>query len=255
MHSSRPTPPEPSFSEKAMSIFKSPSLLAMLVGGVILALGVPYLALRTLPGITNPITGEATAPTGNLNAGIDFEELNGLPSDLAQSASAILSQEEGALPSELIELPEPSGFGLTYPVREVAESEQPGFTWAAFAPGPYKVIVKDQANKVLASVPNIPYPNFVMPVKLERGATYTWEVTALNGETQSASFIVLGQEELGQWAAVRKQFKESHLALGLAAEELGMLSTAEREYKELARQFPNAEAPARLLANVLSLRE
>ncbi len=54
---------------------------------------------------------------------------------------------------------------------------------------------------------------------------------------------------------MRKQFKESHLALGLAAEELGMLSTAEREYKELARQFPNAEAPARLLANVLSLRE
>lgn len=255
MHSSHTPPPEPSFSEKAVSFFKSPSLLVMLVGGVILVLGVPYLALRTLPGIANPVTGETTSPTGNPNAGIDFEELNGLPRDLAPGASAILSQEESQMPPVLSELPEPSGFGLIYPVSEAAESEQPSFSWTAFAPAPFKAVVKDRANQVIASVPNIPYPSFLVPVKLTRGAIYTWEITASNGEVQSASFIVLGEEELTQWSAVRRQFKESHLALGLAAEELGMLSTAEREYKELARQFPNAEAPARLLANVLSLRE
>ncbi len=254
MHSSRPTPPEPSLGEKVGSIFRSPMLLTMLVAGVALVLGVPYLALRTLPGIANPVTGEVAAK-GNPNVGIDFQELNNLPGDLAAGASTILEQEQGVMPQPLIGLPEPSGFGLIYPVNEVVETEQPALTWNFFAPAPFKIVVKDKANQVIASAQNISAPNFVMPMKLNRGETYSWEVTASNGETQSASFVLITTEELEDWQMVRKQFKESHLALGLAAEELGMLSTAEREYQELARQFPNAEVPARLLANVLSLRE
>jgi hypothetical protein len=72
---------------------------------------------------------------------------------------------------------------------------------------------------------------------------------------QTAQFVVLSLEQTAAWQRVRSQFAQSHLALGLVAEQLGMLSVAEREYQELGRQFPNAEAPARLLENVQALRD
>src|SRR5262249_17857722 len=107
---------------------------------------------------------------------------------------------------------------------------------------------------VVASAQNVPRTIFVAP-KLSPGATYTWEVTAANGEKESAQFILLTAEQTASWQRVRSQFSQSHLALGLVAEQLGMLTIAEREYQELGRQFPKAEAPARLLENVQALRD
>ncbi len=48
------------------------------------------------------------------------------------------------MPQLLVDLPEPSGFGLIYPVNEAAESDQPALTWNFFAPAPFKVVVKDK---------------------------------------------------------------------------------------------------------------
>ncbi|MEP6960681.1 MAG: hypothetical protein ABI995_01285 [Acidobacteriota bacterium] len=255
MHSSRPKPPEPSFRAKAVDFARSPVLVLMLLAGLVLVLGVPYLALRTLPGINNPITGEPPAPTGNPNLGIDFQELEGLPPELAGGAKVILSQEEPQTPEPLKDLPEPDGSGLTYPVSESVESTRPTLTWTNFAPGPFKLELADRANKPVVTSAAVQITNFVVPKDLVRGATYTWRVTAANGESQAASFIVLTEEQVGDWQGVRLQFKESHLVLGTVAEQLGMLSRAEREYQEFSKAFPQAEAPARLLANVLALRE
>src|SRR3954465_3183259 len=97
---------------KFSDIAKSPLLMAMLLGGIALVIGVPYLALQTLPGIANPITGETAAPEGAPNPGVDFQELATLPEDLQQSARVILSEEESVMPEPLLELPEPTGFGL-----------------------------------------------------------------------------------------------------------------------------------------------
>ncbi|MEO5924458.1 MAG: hypothetical protein ABIR70_11585 [Bryobacteraceae bacterium] len=239
------------FSEMA----KSPMLIAMLVAGVALVIGVPYLALQTFPGFTNPITGEPPAPKGDPNAGIDFQELATLPDELQQSASVILSQEEPVKPESLLELAEPTGFGLIYPVSEAVDTLQPTFSWNLFAPGPFKLEVRDRAGAVLVSVPNLPNVTYVMSKKLEPGATYSWKVTASNNEYQDAAFIVMTAEDTIEWLRVRSEMKASHLGLGLMAEHYGLLSTAEREYTELTRQFPNAEAPARLLANVIALRD
>jgi hypothetical protein len=231
-------------------------LMLMLVLGVGLVIGVPYLALKTLPQVENPVTGEVAAPTGNPNLGIDFDELNNLPPDLSAGAAVILSQQEEAmLPEPLMDLPEASGIGPVYPVTETIESTQPTLSWNLFERPPFKVLVKDKGNKVVAQAQNLFNTSWVMQGKLNPGETYMWEVTASNGETQSAAFIVLTTEQVAEWQRIRAQFGQSPLALGLAAEQFGMLTVAEREYQELARQFPRAEAPARLLANVLSLRE
>jgi hypothetical protein len=240
---------------KFSDILKSPMSLAMLVIGAALVLGVPYWALQTLPGISNPVTGEAPAPKGDPNAGINFDELSTLPEELAQSAAVILSQEEGVLPEPLLDLPEASGFGLIYPVTEATDTVQPTLSWTLFAPGPFKIVVKDKAGEVVTTAQNIPNTAMVLPKKLNPGATYSWQVTASNNETQDASFVVMSTENVAELQRARKDFPQSHLALGLLAEHFGLLSTAEREYQALGREFPNAEAPARLLANVTALRD
>jgi hypothetical protein len=240
---------------KFADIFKSPMSIAMLVLGIALVLGVPYLALRTLPGINNPVTGEAPAPKGDPNLGINFQELNMLPDEFAQSASVILSQEEPIMPEPLIDLPEANGFGLIYPVTETVDTVQPTLSWSLFAPGPFKVVVKDRSGAIVMSSQNIPNTALVLQKKLDPGATYSWQVTASNNESQDATFVVMSTENVAEWQRVRREFPQSHLALGLMAEHFGLLNTAEREYQALAREFPNAEAPARLLANVIALRE
>jgi hypothetical protein len=240
---------------KFAEMLKSPVSVAMLVAGVALVIGVPYLALQTLPGINNPITGEAPAPKGDPNLGINFQELAMLPDELAQSASVILSQEEPVMPEPLLELPEANGFGLIYPVTETVDTTQPTLSWSLFAPGPFKVVVKDRAGEIVVSAQNVPNTALVMQKKLNPGATYSWQVTASNNESQDAVFVVMADENVAEWQRVRREFPQSHLALGLMAEHFGLLSTAEREYQALAREFPNAEAPARLLANVTGLRD
>ena len=100
-------------------------LMLMLVLGVALVIGVPYLALKTLPQVENPVTGEVAAPKGDPNLGINFEELNNLPPDLSAGAAVILAQqEEPMLPEPLMDLPEASGVGPIYPVTETIESTQ-----------------------------------------------------------------------------------------------------------------------------------
>jgi hypothetical protein len=251
--------PEEEKTSDVSTIIRSPQLLAILGLGVLLVFAGVYLALRTFPGmfkngIPNPITGEAVAPKGDPNLGIDFSELNSLPEDFSGDASTILEREGPEMPEPISELGEASGFGLIYPVTESTDTPQPTLTWMLFAPGPFKITIKDKIGQVVASAQNIPRTIFVSP-KLNPGATYTWEVTAANGERESAQFIVLTAEQTASWQRVRSKFSQSHLALGLVAEQLGMLTVAEREYQELARQFPKAEAPARLLENVQALRD
>jgi hypothetical protein len=243
----------------AGTIFRSPQDLAVLVLGIVLVFGaVFYIAVSSFPGlfkngIPNPITGESAAPVGDQNVGIDFSELSNLPDDFPGGAKDILARDEGALPEPLMDLTEASGVGLIYPVTESVETLQPTLTWMLFAPGPYKISVKDKKGLVVASAQNVMRTIFVSP-KLTPGDTYTWEVTASNGESENAQFVILTAEQAADWQRVRSQFSQSHLALGLVAEQLGLLTIAEREYQELSRQFPKAEAPERLLENVQALR-
>lgn len=241
------------------AIMRSPQLLGILGLGVLVVFGGVYLALSTFPGIfkngiPNPITGETKASKGDSNAGIDFGELNSLPEDFSDEAATILGREEGEMPEPLSELAQASGVELIYPVTEAVDTPQPTLTWMLFGPGPFKITIKDKAGLVVVTVQNIPRTFFVSP-KLNPGATYTWEVTAANGMTESAQFVVLTAEQIVAWQRFRSQAAQSHLALGLVAEQLGLLTIAEREYQELAHQFPNAEAPARLLENVQALRD
>ncbi len=51
-----------------------------------------------------------------------------------------------------------------------------------------------------------------------------------------------------------RSIEDSHLVVGLVAQQLGMLAIAEREYTELTKSFPDSNTAALLLNNVSDLR-
>ena len=56
------------------------------------------------------------------------------------------------------------------------------------------------------------------------------------------------------WKAMQAAHRNSHLVIGLVAQQLGMLAIAEREYTALTKAYPESETAALLLNNVTDLR-
>jgi hypothetical protein len=89
---------------------------------------------------------------------------------------------------------------------------------------------------------------------LRRGGEYTWLVTSPTARFEQASFRVLDDGQATLWQAILAAHKDSHLVIGLVAQQLGMLAIAEREYTELAKAFPDSTTAALLLNNITELR-
>jgi len=85
------------------------------------------------------------------------------------------------------------------------------------------------------------------------GGEYTWQVS-ITGASEQASFRVLDDGQVMLWRAIQAAHKDSHLIIGLVAQQLGMLGIAEREYTELTKAFPESSTAALLLNNVSQLR-
>jgi hypothetical protein len=88
---------------------------------------------------------------------------------------------------------------------------------------------------------------------LRRGGEYTWQVTVA-GVTESAAFRVLDDGQMMLWKAMQAAHGDSHLLIGLVAQQLGLLSIAEREYTALTKEYPDSNTAALLLNNVSELR-
>jgi hypothetical protein len=232
------------------AIFASPPLLLMLLAGIGAVVLVPYLAFRTIPE-----TGEPNSFTPPPDVPLDLSALDNLPPAVANGARDVVLNEAPELPDILAGVPAPSGFGLIYPVTETVEATQPMLTWQPVGPPPYKVVVTDARRQVVAQTSGVPNPNWMIPVPLERGSTYTWQMTAGDGTSEQASFRVLDQATLTLWQGVRSQLANSDLALGAVAQSLGLLTVAEREFQELVQANPNSSHAGRLLDNVLALRD
>ncbi|MEP7351691.1 MAG: hypothetical protein ABI824_00525 [Acidobacteriota bacterium] len=236
------------------SPWKSPGMIATLIVGGLIAIGVPYFALRTIPGSGNLISLRESAQ-GDPNATLNLTEFDPLPPDLKEGARAIYGADAAAEPEVLSELDMPSSSELIYPVTEAVDAQRPALRWNAFARAPYSVVVKNKANDVVAEMGGIQGTSWLTSVLLDRGATYQWEVTSADKQTESASFVVLSNAAFAQWQMQRAPLSNAHLALGTVAEQLGLLTVAENEYREAIKAYPQAEAPVRMLNNVLALRD
>jgi hypothetical protein len=236
----------------AGSGFRSPEVILMVVAGVAVAILGPYTIYRLGPHV--PTVASQQTQSGPRGIDLDISELDTLPDSLRDGAMLLLTTETPEPPDAIANLPEVSGENVLRPVSEAVEETQPVLYWsAAFGEPPYVVSIMDDRNQVIARAQGIQNTSWMVLTPLRRGGIYTWQVTVA-GPTEHASFRVLddGQEML--WQAMLAAHRGSHLILGLVAQQLGLLTIAEREYTALTKAFPDSNTAALLLNNVSELR-
>jgi hypothetical protein len=82
-------------------------------------------------------------------------------------------------------------------------------------------------------------------VELKRGEIYTWEVASL-GQVRRNTFRVLDPNESDLLNGVKAQHADSHLFMGVALLELGLVSPAQQELKALRQDHPHSPEAAQL---------
>jgi hypothetical protein len=232
--------------------FRSPEVILMVVAGVAVAILGPYALYQLSPHAPRVSTVETKSGPPGID--LDVTELDTLPDALREGATLLMTTETPEPPEAIANLAVASGENVLRPVSEAVEETQPVLYWsAAFGEPPYAVSITEEHGQVIARAQGIQNTSWMVLTPLHRGGQYTWQVNSA-GATEQASFRVLddGQEML--WRAMLAAHKDSHLIIGLVAQQLGMLAIAEREYTALTKAFPDSNTAALLLNNVGELR-
>ena len=232
--------------------FRSPEVVLMVVAGVAVAILGPYALYQLSPHVPRVSTQETQSGPPGID--LDVSELDTLPDSLRDGAMLLLTTETPELPDAIANLAVASGGNVLRPVSEAVEETQPVLYWsAAFGEPPYTVSVSDERGLVIARAQGIQNTSWMVLTPLRRGGEYTWQVTVM-GATEQASFRVLDDGQFQLWRAMLAAHRNSHLVIGLVAQQLGMLAIAEREYTALTKAYPDSETAALLLNNVTDLR-
>lgn len=152
-----------------------------------------------------------------------------------------------------------SAFGPVSPVGAVIEPAQPLFRWQAL-PGAsrYQVTVLAADLTLVAESPALRTTEWTPPRPLERGQSYTWQVSAQADGRRvvapappepDARFRVLDAPRADALADARGR-RESHLVLGVLYAEGGLVEEARREMSALAEANPGSVLARRLLASL-----
>lgn len=200
-----------------------------------------------------------------------LEGLHDLPPDLKESVERALATRRlsdspaltgwttgaGMLRSEL---EEQNTFAPLEPMDVVIESDQPKFRWQALeAARQYVVTIHDAKFREVGNSGPIVGTEWTTPNSLERGVTYSWQISALkDGQTivspkpplREARFRILDQRALVTLAKLEKSAGSSHLVMGVFYWKHGLIEESEREFQALARANPNSTAVAELLASI-----
>ena len=155
-------------------------------------------------------------------------------------------------------------FKLIAPVGVVLSLNRPTLRWQPVDGAThYTVSVFDSDfNRVAKSNPQ-GTTAWTLPLSLQNGKIYSWEVTALkdNQEITSpvapaprAQFKIVEVERLNEIATVRKQKPLSHLTLGVLYARAGLLTEAEREFRALLNANPQSNVAKKLLSTVQAWR-
>lgn len=203
------------------------------------------------------------------------EGLPELPPDLRESVErALATRRLGASPA-LTDWPTGAGnlrselerqntFAPLNPTDVVIENDRPTFRWQALElASHYIVSVYDSKLRQVGSSGPVTGTEWTIPHPLERGVTFSWQVSALrDGKTvvspkpplPEARFKILDQPALDTLAKLKKSSGSSHLAMGVFYWKHGLIEEAEREFQALAKANPKSTAVKELLASIRSIR-
>ena len=203
-----------------------------------------------------------------------LEGVDDLPPDLRDSVERALATRQlpaspaltgwstgaGRLRSELNLQ---SSFAPLAPTDVVVETDRPTFRWGVLdVAEDYTVTVYDANGQVATSGP-ITGTEWTAPSPLERGITYSWQISALRGGERvvspqpplpEARFRILDQPAMSMLARLRETMGNSHLVMGVFYWKHGLLADSEREFEALSKANPKSAVVKALLANIRSFR-
>jgi hypothetical protein len=204
-----------------------------------------------------------------------LEGLDDLPPDLKDSVERALATRRlrdspaltgwstgaGILRSEL---EKQNTFAPLEPMDVVIESDRPRFRWQALEGArQYVVTIHDAKFREVGNSGPIAGTEWTTPNSLERGVTYSWQISALkDGQTivspkpplREARFRILDQRAVVALAKLKKSAGNSHLVMGVFYWKHGLIEESEREFQALAKANPNSTAVAELLTSIRSIR-
>lgn len=231
---------------------RSPEVILMVVAGVAVAILGPYSLYLLFPHA--PKVSSQAAKSDSRGIDLDISELDTLPDSLRDGAMLLLTAETPQPPDAIVNLAVASGSDVLRPVSEAVEETQPVLSWSAnFGTPPYTVSISDERNQVIARAQGIQNTSWMVFTPLRRGGEYTWQVS-IAGASEQASFRVLDDGQAMLWRAMLAAHRDSHLVIGLVAQQLGLLAIAEQEYIALTKAYPDSDTAALLLNNVSDLR-
>ena len=202
-----------------------------------------------------------------------LEGLDELPLDLKETVERALATRRlrespaltgwstgaGILRSEL---EEQNTFAPLEPMDVVIETDRPKFRWQVLeGTRHYIVTIYDAKLREVGSSGPIVGTEWTAPNSLERGVTYSWQISALkDGKTivspkpplREARFRILDQLAVVALAKLKKSAGSSHLVMGVFYWKHGLIGESEREFQALAKANPNSTAAAELLASIRS---
>ena len=149
------------------------------------------------------------------------------------------------------------------PTGVVIETDRPTFRWRPLEGAQHYVVnIYDAKLRKVSNSDPISGTEWTTPNSLERGVTYSWQISALkDGETvvtpkpplPQARFRVLDQHAVAALAKLKEFAGRSHLALGVFYWKHGLIEASEREFQALAKANPNSTVVTELLASIRSL--
>jgi hypothetical protein len=155
-------------------------------------------------------------------------------------------------------------FAPLEPLDVVIETDRPRFRWQALdGARNYVVTIHDAKFREVVSSGPIDGTEWSAPNSLERGVTYSWQISALqDGQTivspkpplREARFRILDQRAVVSLAKLKQSAESSHLVMGVFYWKHGLIQESEREFQALAQANPNSTAVAELLASIRSIR-
>lgn len=200
--------------------------------------------------------------------------LGQLPIELQEAAGKAAASGEVELPRAVTQLrganealagapPSGPGFAVVEPVATLVENSRPTLRWTPQegATG-YRVNVASKSGGEVVSSPLLgdDARSWTPTAALTPNETYEWEVEAIrDGEMiakapappqPEARFALLPNEKREELAKLRKAFGSSHLVMGLAYAQAGLVEQARAEFDALARENPQSELPKKLLASL-----
>jgi hypothetical protein len=188
---------------------------------------IAMVALALVVVILAPIVMRNAHATGS-----GMSAFESLPPELRQGAQDVVNADAPLRPAALADLTPNVDPKIDYPAAEVEEETQPELHWLPFGAA-YAVSLTDSNGNAVAQVTDLTATKWTVPVSLNRGATYSWEVRATNStDSHRGVFRVLGASEEQTLAQLRAS-GAGPLALGAVAEEFGLLTLAEHEFEEL----------------------